>query len=154
MLKGGISDPRNKTLMKMFNLINIGERAGSGVPDIYSVWNEQGWEEPTVVEQYGPDRTILTLPLVKKVAVKSGGKKVAVKSGGKKVAVKISEKKQRQYDAILAAMCPDQEYLATYFCEVLGVKISRTKVILKELMNLGEIDIVGSYRNRRYIKKQ
>lgn len=74
MLKGGISDPRNKTLMKMFNLINIGERAGSGVPDIYSVWNDQGWKEPTVTEQFGPDRTILTLPLVKKVAVKSGGK--------------------------------------------------------------------------------
>lgn len=54
----------------MFNLINIGERAGSGVPDIYSVWKEQGWKEPTVIEQYAPDRTILTLPLVKKVAVK------------------------------------------------------------------------------------
>ncbi|WP_289642257.1 ATP-binding protein [uncultured Dubosiella sp.] len=74
MLKGGISDPRNKTLMKMFNLINIGERAGSGVPDIYSVWNHQGWEEPVVEERYDPDRTILTLPLIEKVAVKSGGK--------------------------------------------------------------------------------
>lgn len=37
MLKGGISDPRNKALMKMFNMIGIGERAGSGVPDIYAV---------------------------------------------------------------------------------------------------------------------
>ena len=35
MLKGGISDPRNKTLMKMFNMIGIGERAGIGVPDIF-----------------------------------------------------------------------------------------------------------------------
>ena len=32
-----ISDPRNKTLMKMFNMIGIGERAGSGVPYIFSV---------------------------------------------------------------------------------------------------------------------
>lgn len=38
MLRGGISDPRNKTLMKMFNMIGIGERAGSGIPDIYQVW--------------------------------------------------------------------------------------------------------------------
>lgn len=30
MLKGSISDPRNKALMKMFNLIGIGERVGSG----------------------------------------------------------------------------------------------------------------------------
>ena len=38
MLKGCISDPRNKALMKMFNMIGIGERAGSGVPDIFAVW--------------------------------------------------------------------------------------------------------------------
>ena len=42
MIKGGTSDPRNKALMKMFNLINIGERAGSGIPDIFSAWNAQG----------------------------------------------------------------------------------------------------------------
>lgn len=61
MLRGGISDPRNKAIMKMFNLIGIGERAGSGVPDIYSVWDRQGWEQPSVEERYSPDRTILML---------------------------------------------------------------------------------------------
>ncbi len=42
MRKGGESDPRNKALMKMFNLINIGERAGSGVPNIFSfcLWQD------------------------------------------------------------------------------------------------------------------
>ena len=34
MLRGGISDPRNKTLMKMFNMIGIGERAGSDKLDV------------------------------------------------------------------------------------------------------------------------
>lgn len=80
MLKGGISDPRNKALMKMFNLIGIGERAGSGVPDIYSVWNDQNWREPEVDEQYNPDRTILKLPLVrraKKTSEKNKRKKQA-----------------------------------------------------------------------------
>ena len=65
MLRGGISDPRNKAIMKMLNLIAIGERAGSGVPDIFSVWADKGWKEPVVEEQYGPDRTILTLGLTK-----------------------------------------------------------------------------------------
>lgn len=50
--------------MKMFNIIGIGERAGSGVPDIYDVWETQGWETPVVEEQYNPDRTILTLSFV------------------------------------------------------------------------------------------
>lgn len=72
MLKGGISDPRNKALMKMFNMIGIGERVGSGVPNIYSVWETYGWETPTVKEQYNPDRTILALSFIPKQAEKTG----------------------------------------------------------------------------------
>ena len=87
MRLGGESDPRNKALMKMFNLINIGERAGSGVPNIFNVWADEGWEEPIIEERFDPDRTILTLSFVKKVTKKSGEKKwrkkVAKKSGEK-----------------------------------------------------------------------
>ena len=61
MLLGGISDPRNKALMKMFNMINIGERAGSGVPNILQTWDHEEWVMPVVEEQYHPDRTILKL---------------------------------------------------------------------------------------------
>lgn len=64
MLKGGISDPRNKTLMKMFNMIGIGERAGSGVPNIYDVWKNEGFDCPVVEEEYAPDRTRLVLPIL------------------------------------------------------------------------------------------
>lgn len=65
MIKGGISDPRNKGLMKMFNIVAVGERTGSGVPSIFDVWNNQGWKEPTIKEQFGPDRTVLTLEFAK-----------------------------------------------------------------------------------------
>ena len=75
MRLGGISDPRNKTLMKMFNLINIGERAGSGVPNIFNVWEDEGWEKPEIEEKFEPDRTILTLSFVKKATEKSDRKK-------------------------------------------------------------------------------
>ena len=66
MLKGGISDPRNKNLMKLFNLLGIGERAGSGIPDIYQVWEDQGWEMPVVEESYNPDRIRLSLLFTEK----------------------------------------------------------------------------------------
>ena len=66
MLKGGISEPRNSTVMKMFNLIHVGERAGSGVPNIFSIWNDEGWIPPEVEELYQPDRTILRLSFVSK----------------------------------------------------------------------------------------
>jgi predicted HTH transcriptional regulator len=71
MRKGGESDPRNKSLMKMFNLINIGERAGSGVPNIFNTWNDEGWKEPVIEERFDPDRTVLTLEFVKKQAEKT-----------------------------------------------------------------------------------
>lgn len=69
MRLGGISDPRNKILMKMFNLINIGERAGSGVPNIFNTWADQGWIDPVIEKQFDPDRTILTLAFKKKQAI-------------------------------------------------------------------------------------
>lgn len=47
---GGVSDPRNTALMKMFNLIDIGERAGSGIPNIYDVWKKQKWNAPVLTE--------------------------------------------------------------------------------------------------------
>lgn len=61
MIKGGTSYPRNKTLLKMFNLINIGERSGSGIPLIFLAAKENKLRMPNIVEQYNPDSTTLTL---------------------------------------------------------------------------------------------
>jgi predicted HTH transcriptional regulator len=60
---GGDSDPRNKTIMKLFNLIDIGERSGSGVPSIYAAWKAMKWPNPVLEERFNPDRTILSLTL-------------------------------------------------------------------------------------------
>lgn len=43
-LNGGESDCRNRTLHQMFLLINLGERAGSGVPKIRAGWAAAGHE--------------------------------------------------------------------------------------------------------------
>ena len=147
MLKGGISDPRNKVLMKMFNLIGIGERAGSGVPDIYSVWEQQGWKQPEVIEEYGPDRTILKLSFVEKVAIKNGDKKVAIKSGDKK---KITKRTEQQLEYILEHMAPNQEYKTSELSEVIGLKESRTRMLLNELAMSGRIAVSGKNKGRRY----
>lgn len=45
-LRGGISDPRNENIFKMFNLLGIGERAGSGLENIQLAWKE---EEPNII---------------------------------------------------------------------------------------------------------
>ena len=41
-LHGGDSDCRNRTLHQMFLLINLGERAGSGLPKIRAGWEHEG----------------------------------------------------------------------------------------------------------------
>jgi predicted HTH transcriptional regulator len=149
MLRGGISDPRNKTLMKMFNLIGIGERAGSGIPDIYQVWEDEGWAEPKIEERYNPDRTILTLSFAK-----SDDKKATIKSDDKKATIKSDDKKQsktsRQQEQILKNMSCGKEYRLQDFCDWLGLKETRTKEILKPLIDEGKIAVTGKNKDRRY----
>lgn len=70
--------------MKMFNLINIGERAGSGVPNIFNVWADEGWVEPVIEERFEPDRTILSLKFKKKQAKKTSEGKQAKKASEEK----------------------------------------------------------------------
>ena len=55
----------------MFNLLGIGERAGSGIPDIYQVWTDQEWNSPVVEEFYNPDRTRLSLDFSPKATKKA-----------------------------------------------------------------------------------
>jgi len=60
-LEGGISDPRNPVIFKIFSLINVGERAGSGLSNIQHAWEEQHWEKPMLIETFEPERTTLKL---------------------------------------------------------------------------------------------
>ena len=60
--EGGVSDPRNPTIFKLFALIEIGERAGSGIFSICAVWNEIGWREPVMFEKFSPERTNFVIP--------------------------------------------------------------------------------------------
>ena len=60
---GGTSDPRNATILKMFSMIDIGERAGSGIPGIVSVWEENFKSEPVYVQTSNPSRVKTVLDI-------------------------------------------------------------------------------------------
>lgn len=62
-IAGGISDARNGKIFNMFALINVGERSGSGLCDVYSVWEENGFKRPEIIESIDPDRVTLTLQI-------------------------------------------------------------------------------------------
>ncbi|NDJ24446.1 AAA family ATPase [Nostoc sp. B(2019)] len=63
-LQGGTSDCRNRKLQKMFQLVGIGEQAGSGIPKIYRNWSQQHWRLPALLEEVEPDQTLLAMLMV------------------------------------------------------------------------------------------
>ncbi len=146
---GGFSDPRNATLMKMFNLIDIGERAGSGIPSIYYVWEKQGLPEPYFKQSFEPNRITLILPIIKnydkKSAIKIGDKKSAIKIGDKKSAIKTAK-----IDRILEYLTDHPEAKASELANYSGLGTSRIRDYLKELVVEDVITAEGSNRNRVY----
>jgi len=62
-INGGMSDPRNATILKMFSMIDIGERAGSGIPGVFSVWEKEFGLKPEYTQRISPERTMTVLKL-------------------------------------------------------------------------------------------
>lgn len=155
---GGVSDPRNTTLMKFFNLIGISERAGSGIQNIYSVWRKQGLGEPEIFEEIEPERATIKLFTKKigdkksttkiddkKSAAKIGDKKSAAKTGDKKSA--ISEEKKRH---IVEFLSKAETAKTSEIADAIGLHTSRTKDYLKLLADEGIVIAEGENKNRVY----
>lgn len=142
MCKGGESDPRNKSLMKMFNLINIGERSGSGVPNIFNTWEDEGWKEPVIEERFDPDRTILTLEFVEKQV-----RKASEENKQRKQAKKTSGNIAKIYEYLAQHGEAKTNEIADY----IGLSPARTRAIISEMEN---IERIGTNTNRKYKLKK
>lgn len=79
--------------------------------------------------------------------------KVAKKSGEKKWRKKVTEKTKQNYIAILEAMQPDRWYKASELEENVEVKVSRIKVLLKEMTEQGLIESMGNTKGKKYKKR-
>ncbi len=148
MLKGGISEPRNKNLLKMFNLIGVGEHAGSGVPDIFDVWKSEGLDTPVIQEQFGadqPDRTTMILPLVKKNNRKKQSEKAIGKSNRKKQSEKAAE-----YRKLIINALQNQQLRTSEIADILSLSVPRTRVILRKMVEERILETSGSGRARVY----
>jgi predicted HTH transcriptional regulator len=154
-ISGGFSTPRNSVLMKMFNLLDIGERAGSGVPNIYHVWKTQKWGTPQMEERfYSIERIWLTLP-IKSMSVKSADKKVPIKYADKKVPIKYADKKisaktLNHREDIIRLAKENGELKSSDLVKVLNIGERRARIILRELTAEGTLASEGGNRNRIY----
>ena len=138
---GGFSDPRNGTMLKILNMIDIGERAGSGIPNIYRVWHERNWPEPSFTQAFELDRTTLSLLLSpsddKKVTIKSDDKRVVNKTGTQKV-------------IIVNYLTDHSSATVNELAGLLEVGSSRVKKLIYELVDEQIVVAEGANRNRTY----
>ena len=63
LYQGGVSDPRNPNLQKMFQMLGLGEKAGSGFQKILRAWREQHWIMPFVAENPTLETTRVFMPI-------------------------------------------------------------------------------------------
>ena len=66
--RGGISESRNPVLQRLFGLLQLGEREGSGGPAIRQAWEEQHWRAPRLQEDVEHGATHLQLRQVSLLA--------------------------------------------------------------------------------------
>ena len=60
-VEGGTSDARNSHIFNIFALVDIGERSGTGLADLYGHWKKYDLPEPAIAEEYDPDRVKITV---------------------------------------------------------------------------------------------
>ena len=146
MLRGGKSKPRNKVILNMLNYIGVGERAGSGVPNIYAIWEQEGYVDPTVEELSGREDTIVTvvtLPLVKKEQNDhhQGG------NAGGETGVDWKERS----DGILRLLQEDPYISTAKISENLNLSRRQVERALNKMKDAGRIHREGSARNGKWI---
>lgn len=158
---GGVSDPRNKTLMTMFNLIGSGEKAGSGFDMLRSAARYAGVSDPRLEEFLEPDRTKLTL------YVQMDGAKLPGSHGLKRDAGSVIDVGNAGNEnvgnagnvgsteaAVLQCMKIENSASAGSIAEQTGLSKRQIERTIKKLRESGRIERVGGTRGYWKINKQ
>lgn len=137
-LAGGNTDPRNETILKIFSLIKIGERAGTGIQTIMHTINEYGYEKPTFEEKFNPDRIKLTIYLTRKNSISSRIIKTNELTFDEKKVIELFKK---------------QDFIKRSDLEKnLNYRKTKSSEIIKSLINKNIINKEGNGNNTKYFK--
>ena len=160
-------NPKNPIIASFFRTIGWSDRLGSGVRNLFKYTKFYSGADP---EFHEGDVFRLIVPLDDGYsydlligeetgsAIKVGDKKPAIKVGDKKPAIKTGDKKtsatEKRIEVILNIMEDGQEYKADEIAKIVGLKSSRTRELLKILVDDDKLGIVGNKKNRRYFVKK
>lgn len=143
-LKGGVSDPRNENIFKMFNILGVGERAGSGLENIQLAWKEQEWLAPDLEELYNPDRICLILRTVSMLPEESIGLLKSV------LKVKYNELNREEVMALVAAH-QEEDITNNRLQQLLDTHALKSNKILSTLVDRGYLEADGVGRGTKYL---
>ena len=142
--RGGTSDARNKTMLKMFTMIDIGERAGSGVPNMVEQWESCGYGRPVLSEEVDPEVSTVFLPISGLSA--DNRQKQSAETGGDGKRGRTEANKA----AILAFLGDNGASRSADIANGIGLGTSRTNDLLRELVSAGAVRASGQTRSRAY----
>lgn len=143
---------RNPIIADIFNRLKFMDRRGSGFKKILGDYRMHPLYDSSKDPMFNSDNDSFLLVLKNMNYDSSSYKKSGdKKSGDKKAAIKTTTKTLSQYEKILNYMEKDKEYGIQEFCELLQLKESRTREILKGLLDYeNKIEAVGLKKNRKY----
>lgn len=158
MLRGGSSDPRNSTILKMFNFLGFGERAGSGVPQILSAWKRAGYIAPTIEELdiSGTDRTKTVLSFEKNTNNYADATQLSEIPTQFSAATTQMDKNPTQlstYDTILNAIRNNPDISQSKLARDLGININTMKYYIRQLEKKCLLSRDGSRKSGGWIAK-
>lgn len=142
-LQGSNSDCRNRILHQMFLMIGLGERAGSGIPKIFSGWSENQWQPPRLIESYQPDQTLLELNMVDLIPTNIISE-LSSSLGDKFNCL------SRLEQLILAVIKSEPYVTHDRVCQVSGDHPRSVTLALSKLSRQGLIASTGAHKNKVY----
>lgn len=152
-MAGGLSDSRNPTLLKMFSLISIVERAGSGFDAMRAGCAWAGVPAPKLTETFDPDRTHLSFDLTaltsRASASDNGSEQVTTAFAGNPP---INPETTDPETTILEYLSDHTSITRATAQELTGMSASTTKTSLKRLMEQGKVLRQGNGRGTYYTR--
>lgn len=171
-LAGGFSDSRNPALLKMFALISVVERAGSGFDAMRAGCDWAGISHPKLSESFNPDRTTLEFFVSDNNNFVSSSAKNKTKLNGDSsnlvnstynseltanTLLQDSNKSNKRmsvddcYKKIIEALHNHGTIKREQVQNILNVGSTKAKQLLSNLVSRGDISVCGKGRATTYI---
>lgn len=139
---------RNRRLGEFLKELNLSEGHSSGIPTIQEELEKNG--SPRAEFFTDEDRRAMRIRIPIHPAFLENNDEILVSDGYEKATNKLSKKKMEQYDKILKLMDDGDWHKTAEIAVNLGLKDTRTKELLKELVGLEKLVDNGKTKGKMY----